>query len=415
MNSSEVPIEASGTAQGGAGGERARTRRVVLLSAVLTVLGMGGVVALGLAGSGTGDDARPLSPDHPLSEIYGGAAVGASDDRVPFDPERPPRMVFDLPPSGVDFGAVKQGVDVTREVVFRNEGSGPLHILRVDRGCGCIQARLVGGKRRYEPGEEGRIVITLDTKGREGIQAKTVTIHTNAVDVPLQKFAVRASISLGMRGPSYVNFGRVTAERPTEVRVRLRTPKSDTEWEVTDVVGTREIKGAVLPYTWKIEEIADARDFVREVVIRHPGMSGETPSHHDEIVIRTTHPDRPEFKVRTTLLVVDPILPTPPRIVLGYVPSNLPPQRIRLVPGDDSVSFEVTDLTFVMPGGAAPPLSGCGFVTEKGSGENGEWWVDVRYDGKLRGPGLLRATLVVHTDLDRMPEVRIECFATVEE
>ncbi len=403
-------------------GSAPRTRWVIVLSSLLTLAVMAGVIAVGLEGGEEperGDRAPGLHPDAAgrLRERGdpdrdpGGVAGGC-----PFDPDRPPRMTFDLPPAGVDFGAVKQGVTLEREVVFHNQGSGPLCIRRVDSGCGCIKARLVGEQHRYEAGESGAVRVTLDTRGRDGLQTKTVTLYTNLVDDPLRKFRVRASITLGMRvGPSFLNFGRATAGHPAKATVRMRTPKDDADWEVTEVVGTDLVDGEPVAYEWEVVELADPRDLIREIVVRHPGITQEDGrSYKDRVVIRTTHPERPEFEIPSHLRIVDPILAVPPRAVLGYVPSRLPPPRIRLVPGDDSVSFAVTDLTFETRAGESVPPGGFGFVATKGQDGTGEWWVETRYDGKSRRPGRIQAVLVVHTDLARMPTVRIDCFANVE-
>jgi hypothetical protein len=399
--------------------EKVRAKRVLYATSALAVLVMGLVVFLGMRSrddEGSGPPSAfsnspystfPSDPNRDVEEVPGGCR---------YDADHPPRLVFDLPPDGVSFGAVKQGVKIERDVTFRNEGSGALCIRRVDSGCGCIKARLVGEKRRYEPGEAGTIRVILDTKGREGQQKKTITLFTNAENDPLRKFVVRAAITLGMRvGPSFLNFGRATVGQPAKATIRLRTPKDDADWEVTSVEGTRLVGEKPLPYEWTVNEIPDPRDLIREVVVVHPGLSSKDDrSFKDEIVVRTTHADHPEYRVPAHLLVVPPILAVPPRAVLGYVPSRLPPPRVRLVPGDTSVEFRITKLEFELPRGAENREGGPGFVAKMGQDDAGEWWVEVHYDGKPRKAGPLKATLVVHTDLDRMPELRIECFATVE-
>ena len=399
--------------------ESARTRIVILVTGVLTVLVMGAVIALGLEG---GKDQRSRGPGgqapYDLSDLYrrhDGKDATPIDDGCPFDPEHPPRLRFDLPPTGLEFGQVKQGVKMEREVAFRNEGTGPLCIRRVEAGCGCMKAKLVDDKRRYEPGESGRIQVALDTKSKEGILKKTVTVYTNAVDVPLHKFVARASVTLGMRlSHAFVNFGRVTAGQPAEQRVRLRTPKDDDQWEITEVVGTTPIGEKLVEYDWRVENVQAPKDLVRELVIVHPGLAKEDTSHQDKIVVRTTHPDRPEFTLRAHLYVVKPILAVPRRAVLGFVPSNLPPPRVKLVPGDPTVKFQVKGIRFVMTDGSEPPPDGTGFKAVQGKDPGGEPWVEVSYDGRERRAGPIRATLVVSTDLDRMPELRIDCYATVQ-
>lgn len=420
MSTSDDQASDAPEAPGPSPEERRRTRWVVVLTSALTLAIMGLVIAAGVREKERRNArASTLAPDAALAPVAGDGErdPGAAVDGCPYDPEHPPRLVFDLPPTGFEFGAVKQGVVLEHEITFRNEGSGPLCVRRVDSGCGCIKAHLVGERRRFEPGQSGQVKVTLDTKGRDGIQKKTITVYTNVVDDPLRRFTVHASITLGMRvGPSYLNFGRATAGRPAKATVRLRTPKDDADWKVTEVVGTKPFDGKIVPYTWEVVDLADPRDLVREIVITHPGIDEEPGrAFQDTIRIRTTHPDRPEIDLAAHLLIVQPILAVPPRAHLGFVPSPLPPQRIRLVPGDDSVSFQVTGLEFESRDGGEAPPGGFGFVATKGQDPaTGEWYVEVGYDGKPRAQGRLQAVLVVHTDLDRMPTVRIDCFANVE-
>jgi hypothetical protein len=391
----------------------AGSRGVLIATCALAGAVFVAVLLFGLPGGDSRSGDGRGAPDGSVHWRHGGPA--GADDGCPFDAAHPPRLVFDLPPEGVAFGAVKQDVVMHRDVVFRNEGSGPLCVRRVGSGCGCIKATLLGEKRRFEPGEEGTVRVILDTTGREGQEEMPITFYTNAHEEPNRRFLVRASVTLGMRiSPSFVNFGGATQGHPAEAIVRLRTPKDDAAWEVTSVEGPALLEGAVVPYTWQVVDVPDPADLVREIVIHHPGVhTQDVRVFDDEVVVRTTHPDRPEYRVPARLVIVDPILPVPTRAVLGNVPSASPTVRIRLVPGDDGVEFQVTGLAFEAPSGVERRHGGLGFVATHGRDEGGGWYVEVRYDGKSRRPGALRATLVVSTDLDRMPQVRIPCTAAV--
>ena len=58
------------------------------------------------------------------------------------------------------------------------------------------------------------------------------------------------------------------------------------------------------------------------------------------------------------------------------------------------------------------PAGGLGFVAKIGKDDKG-WFVDVSYDGKSRKPGLIEGVLVVHTDDEVQPEVRVPLRATI--
>jgi len=76
-----------------------------------------------------------------------------------------------------DFGKVKQGEVLAHEFVFKNEGDEDLVIERVETTCGCTAALL--SAQRIEPGREGRIKTTFDTRGYQGRVTKYVILISN--------------------------------------------------------------------------------------------------------------------------------------------------------------------------------------------------------------------------------------------
>ena len=111
-------------------------------------------------------------------------------------------------------------------------------------------------------------------------------------------------------------------------------------------------------------------------------------------------------------MAVDPVTPSPHRATLGFVPGKIP-ARVRLMRGDPDVVFKVVGHHFEHSDGTLLDEGESGFVAEIVQ-EQGEWWVIVRYDGKERTAGPLRAFLVVDTDLEIQPKIRIGCFANVK-
>ena len=76
-----------------------------------------------------------------------------------------------------DFGKVKQGDVVSYEFVFKNEGSAPLVIEKVETTCGCTAA--LASEKTIGPGKEGRIKATFDTRGYSGRLARYVYLVSN--------------------------------------------------------------------------------------------------------------------------------------------------------------------------------------------------------------------------------------------
>ena len=91
-----------------------------------------------------------------------------------------PRIEFYT--SEYDFGRVYEGENVGWFFKFKNTGSKPLLIKNAYGSCGCTVPEF--SKEPVVPGEEGTIKVIFNTKGRTGIQSKTITVETNASNNP---------------------------------------------------------------------------------------------------------------------------------------------------------------------------------------------------------------------------------------
>lgn len=335
----------------------------------------------------------PASPDrrHPMPS---GCEVDAGE---------PPVARFDLAGDVLDLGAVRQGTTTVRDVSLRNAGSGVLCVRDVATGCGCVLAELLG-ENRIPPGTSGSIRVTVDTANREGRQEKAVRVFTNDPATKESVFQVVVDVRLGIVVvPSATGkyFGRHAPGKPGEIVVRLKCPKSDPAWEVTGVEGQRT------KFAWSVKAVEPNdvvfRDY--DLTIVHPGAL-EPILHTEDLMVKTTHPDRPEILLgQTQLLVVNKYFPGPPTVSFGYVGGAAAPKdRIALVmSGEGSTDFVVK--------GAR--IEGKGFAAKEPRKVPQGWAVDVSYDGAARKPGAIEAALVVSIDDAEMPEMRIPVRATV--
>lgn len=93
--------------------------------------------------------------------------------------EKGARLV--LPVATCDFGDVaRKGGALTRDFVFRNEGSAPLVIVRVLTSCSCFKATFP--RRPVAPGDEGVIRVTYEPlKSEPGAFNKVLQIYSNSV------------------------------------------------------------------------------------------------------------------------------------------------------------------------------------------------------------------------------------------
>src|SRR5262245_26337708 len=287
---------------------RSRVREVLL-----TLLGAGVVLAVVVLASGrapSGPEPAPGGDDGTSREswkdLYRGEnptpeASPAFEGGCKPDRRNPARIALDLPASGLDLGAVRQEESTERTFTFRSAGTGTLCLLgdRPHSTCSCIQAEYVGPKRRFEPGEAGQVLVRYRPSPAEGERHKQVTIRTNDPDVPEARFPVHVSVSLGLLvDRTWLDFRRGGDGESLSARVRLKSPKTDAAWRVTEVVA---IPGREHPsppaLAHETREVDDPDQRVVDLVITVPGGASDGP-RADVVAIRTTHPDRREVRLR---------------------------------------------------------------------------------------------------------------------
>jgi len=90
------------------------------------------------------------------------------------------------------FGTVKEGAAVSFNYKFTNEGKEALVIRKLVPACKCIFFEIP--KYELAPGESSFVRLTLNTKDREGIQNKHLTIITNSPSNPSINLWMRANV-----------------------------------------------------------------------------------------------------------------------------------------------------------------------------------------------------------------------------
>jgi hypothetical protein len=81
-----------------------------------------------------------------------------------------------------DFGKlrIKKNPQIPVDFEFTNTGNEPLVILKADVSCGCLSADYP--KTPIQPGEKGKITVTVDTKDQKGEFNKHLFVKSNAVN-----------------------------------------------------------------------------------------------------------------------------------------------------------------------------------------------------------------------------------------
>ncbi len=79
-----------------------------------------------------------------------------------------------------NFGDISQGDVVEHTFKFKNTGTQPLIIERVDVTCGCTTPAWT--KEPVMPGKTGIVTAKFNSAGKLGQQKKAITVHSNSAD-----------------------------------------------------------------------------------------------------------------------------------------------------------------------------------------------------------------------------------------
>ena len=93
-----------------------------------------------------------------------------------------------------DFGDIDQGDIVEHTFVFENTGNAPLIISNAQGSCGCTVPSYKKDQA-IAPGETSDMVVRFNSRGKSGVQSKTVTIYSNAQNSPT-KIRIKTSIKM---------------------------------------------------------------------------------------------------------------------------------------------------------------------------------------------------------------------------
>lgn len=114
------------------------------------------------------NDSKKISP-----ELIENPATAGQQNQQTKVPE------FTFKETKFHFGEVNEGDQLTHVFKFENSGQADLVISDVASTCGCTVAGY--SKDPVKPGHSGEIEVTFDTKGRTGMQSKTITVLANTI------------------------------------------------------------------------------------------------------------------------------------------------------------------------------------------------------------------------------------------
>ncbi|WP_242928994.1 DUF1573 domain-containing protein [Pontibacter vulgaris] len=117
-----------------------------------------------------------------IAALAAGGAMAQQTKTTPTAPQvqakAGPAITFEE--SEYNFGDIAQGDVVEHVFKFKNTGTQPLVISRVDVTCGCTTPDWT--KEPVMPGKVGTVTAKFNSAGKLGQQKKAITIHSNATE-----------------------------------------------------------------------------------------------------------------------------------------------------------------------------------------------------------------------------------------
>ena len=116
-----------------------------------------------------------------LTACNGGSGEGLSTDLVT-NPKSATKnsgkeAAISFEKTEYNFGTILQGEVVTYAFHFTNTGDAPLIISNVNTSCGCTVGEF--SHEPIQPGKQGVVKATYDSKGHHGFQSRTLTVVSN--------------------------------------------------------------------------------------------------------------------------------------------------------------------------------------------------------------------------------------------
>ncbi len=250
-----------------------------------------GMVAVGLPGLGpawaAGEASPSGTPSPPATTADAGGAV--------------PKLRCDE--TTYEFPEVWSGKEVKHDYVIHNDGKAPLELLKVRASCGCTVAK---HDQVIAPGQDGRVAVTLRTRGMRTKVTKKVTVTTN--DPQKQQLvltitgSVKARISIDpVMG---ANFGRITADSELTRTVTI-TNRTSTPMKLEPVPlppGQKSI------YTAEMKEIEPGKVVELKVTAHKPFKQG---GNYSQLIYKTGIEGEDQIRIRCNLYSPPPIEITP--------------------------------------------------------------------------------------------------------
>lgn len=109
--------------------------------------------------------------------------LNGSFKRVFTEEEKATTPHIEFAVTSAEGGKIIEGEQYVYDFQFKNTGHSPLKILSAKASCGCTAIKPI--TESIAPGETGAITATFNSKGRVGMQSKSINVTTNDIENPV--------------------------------------------------------------------------------------------------------------------------------------------------------------------------------------------------------------------------------------
>jgi hypothetical protein len=230
-----------------------------------------------------------------------------------------------------DFGPVKPNMQYMCRFRFRNAGSAPLKIEGIQSTCRCTVPEL--DKTEYAPGEQGFIIVHVQSSFLEGAFTKHLYVLSNTPRDPRAKLTINATIVLPWKcTPDSI---KLDCQKEDLAAVPLTIRSTDNRpFRIIRVASSNEAMTAAFdPNNLAAHHVLHPKPNVEVIKTINTGWITIETSHPDFRVVRVHYAIQPEFEV------------FPQRIILFNVDSERECLRQVAVTNNYGRPFKIASVT----------------------------------------------------------------------
>lgn len=293
-----------------------------------------------------------------------------------------------------DFGKVPEGPKVKTLFRFKNTGKGVLKIQDVRASCGCTAAA-ADGATEIPPGGTGAIKAEYDTEGRPGRAVKTITVTTNDPQNPTVTLQITAEVirDIDIQPPNAYFYNLKKGEsRAVTLKV---LGKENLKFTVKSVAS----RDGKIQLNW--EKLTEGNRIGAQLTA---SVKGENYGPiDDEIIVQTTYAKKPEIRIPVRGEVIGRVQVFPREIQFG---TSLDQPVTLQVFADPSIGFHIRRVD-TENGNIRP------WVVKQPQPNGTVIYGVVVKPKKTLSPGPYEDTVILYTNDDEQPEVRVKVHGQV--